>query len=313
MFAESASAGRAPDNPHDIRHRLEYVALRVVVGLFRLVPLELTTRISAALSRRFAPRISGKRHRRALDNLRIAFPEKSEAARLEICLAHWENFGRIIAETAQIDRLIKAPGRFEIVSTEVFSRYRGKLGPAIGVTLHMGNWELAIWPLLQAGCNPGAIYRAVENPYIDRHLRRLRAGLYPGGLFGRGAGLSDEADDYATARIATDYVRQGGRLGMVCDQYYRRGVPIPFFGQAASTQPLAAIIARRVGARIWMARCLRVGTESRFRIELKELRVPRTASAAEDIRTIMAGMQAQFEIWIRETPEQWMWSSRIWR
>ena len=76
---------------------------------------------------------------------------------------------------------------------------------------------------------------------------------------------------------------------------------------------MPAMIARRVGARIWMARCLRLGAESRFRIELKELKVPRTQNQADDVRWITAEMQKQFETWVRQNPEQWMWSNRRWR
>jgi KDO2-lipid IV(A) lauroyltransferase len=61
-----------------------------------------------------------------------------------------------------------------------------------------------------------------------------------------------------------------------------------------------------------MARCLRVGTESRFKIELKELRVPRTANQSDDVRWVMSAMQKQFEQWVRDAPEQWMWSNRRW-
>ena len=74
-----------------------------------------------------------------------------------------------------------------------------------------------------------------------------------------------------------DFVRQGGRLGLVCDLHDRTGLPVPFFGKPAKSVTIPAMIARRVGARIWMARCLRVGKQSRFQIELKELKVPRTA------------------------------------
>ena len=61
-----------------------------------------------------------------------------------------------------------------------------------------------------------------------------------------------------------------------------------------------------------MSRCRRIGTSSRFEIDIKELRVPRTANHSEDVRWIMTAMQAQFETWIREAPEQWMWSNRRW-
>lgn len=195
-----------------------------------------------------------------------------------------------------------------IVSDKVFSRYKDKLGPAVGVSLHMGNWELAIWPLTLAGANPAAIFRLVKNPYVDALLREQRKDLYPGGLFGKGTAEESQR----TARIMTDYVRQGGRLGIVADLHDRTGLPVPFFGHPAPSVVGPAMIARRVGARIWLARCLRVGTSSRFEIELKELRVPRTSNQAQDIRDITAAIQRQFEAWIREAPEQWMWSNRRW-
>ena len=144
-----------------------------------------------------------------------------------------------------------------------------------------------------------------QQPLRRPLLRDQRKDLYPGGLFGRGRVEGEHDESQKTARLITDYVRRGGRLGLVCDLYDRRGIAVPFFGREAKTQAIAAMIARHVGARIWMARCLRVGTESRFKIELKELRVPRTANQSDDVRWIMTAMQKQFEQWVREAPEQW--------
>ena len=109
-----------------------------------------------------------------------------------------------------------------------------------------------------------------------------------------------------------DFVRNGGRLGLVCDLYDKQGLAVPFFGKPARSVVIPAMIARRVGARIWMARCIRVGTRSRFRIEIKELKVPRTGNISDDVTWTTAEMQRQFEAWIREAPEQWMWSNRRW-
>jgi KDO2-lipid IV(A) lauroyltransferase len=297
----------------DLQFRLEYVALRVITGPFRMLPLETAARFSAWWWRRLAPVLSPYRHRRALDNLKIAFPEMSDEERLRICLEHWENLGRVMVETIQIDKLIAEPDRISITPEQVFRRYKDKLGPAIGVSLHMGNWELAIWPFVLANANPAAVYRSVNNPYVDNYLRHLRRDLYPGGLFGRGRVEGDHGDNQKTARILTDFVRSGGRLGLVCDLYDRSGVAVPFFEKPAKTQAIGAMIARRVGSRMWMSRCRRVGRQSRFVVEIKELRVPRTANQADDIRWIMTEMQRQFEEWVRESPEQWMWSNRRWK
>jgi KDO2-lipid IV(A) lauroyltransferase len=291
----------------DLRYRLEYVALRLIAGLVRAVPLEVAADVSAGAWRRIAP--YDRRHKRALANLAIAFPEKSAAEREAIALAMWENLGRVMVETMAIDRIIAEPDRLDIVSEAMFSRYRGKPGAAIGVTLHVGNWELAIWPLTESGKNPAAIYRAVNNPYVDRYLRWLRRDLYPGGLLGKGR---SHEETHAIGRQIMSFVRKGGRIGIVSDLHERGGIPVPFFGQPAPSVAAPALIARTTGSRIWMARCVRVGRQSRFRIEIKELKVRRTANQAEDVRWITAEMQKQFEAWVRETPEQWMWGNRRW-
>jgi Kdo2-lipid IVA lauroyltransferase/acyltransferase len=296
----------------DLQFRLEYAFLRAVVFTVRIVPLDTAVRWSATVWRTLAPIIAKKRHNRALANLLIAFPEKSDAERKRIALEHWANLGRVMAETMQLDRIISDPARMEIKDGHIFERYKGKLGPAIGVSLHMGNWELAVWPMTALGTRPAAVYRSVNNPYVDKYLRDQRTDLYPSGLFGRGRVEGSHGEAQKTARLITDFVRKGGRLGLVCDLYDRTGIPVPFFGKDAPTQAIAGIIARRLGARLWLARCIRKGDACHFTLEVKELRVPRTANQSEDVRWIMTAMQRQFEDWIREYPEQWMWSNRRW-
>ena len=61
-----------------------------------------------------------------------------------------------------------------------------------------------------------------------------------------------------------------------------------------------------------MARAVRIDNACRFRIEMLELQIPRTSNAGADIVAATAMMQAQFEVWVRELPDQWMWSNRRW-
>ena len=295
----------------DLRYRIEYLALRLIAALVRVVPLDVGVNISAKAWRLIAP--YDRRHQRALDNLAIAFPEKTPAGARGDRARHVgeprPRHGRDHADRPHHRR----SRRIEIVSQNIHDRYKNKLGAAIGVSLHMGNWELAIWPFTLAGNNPAAVYRTVKNPYVDRYLRAAAPqDLYPGGLLGKGRMDGGIEEGQKTARLIMDFVRQGGRLGLVCDLHDRTGLPVPFFGKPAKSVTIPAMIARRVGARIWMSRCLRVGKQSRFQIELKELKVPRTANQADDVKWITAEMQKQFEAWIREAPEQWRWNNRRW-
>jgi len=294
-----------------MRHRLEYAALRVLVGIVRAVPIDTGQRISAWFWRHLAPRT--RRHARALTNLAIAFPEKSETEREAIARESWANLGRVMAETMQIDRIIADPSRLQSPQQPIIDRYKTKMGSVVGATLHQGNWELSIWPLTSAGAMPAAVYRIVKNPYVDRYLRAQRAPLMPGGLLAQGRDSEgNTAEAQKTARLLLDYLRRGGRLGLVCDLPDGSGIPVEFFGEVARSTPAPAMIARRTGARIFMARCIRIGKATRFRIELKELRVRRTKNIADDIRQTTADLHKQFEEWVRDEPTQYMWANRRW-
>lgn len=292
-----------------IRHLLEYGLLRLIIATVRAFPLDMAREFSAKGWRLLAP--YGRRHQRALDNLAIAFPEKTLEQRQAIAMEMWGNLGRVMAETMLLDRILKEPDRIVIENPELLGRYAGKMGAAVTCSLHMGNWELAMWPLTQIGAKPAAVYRLVDNPYVDLYLRSKREDLYPGGLFARGRAQGMKLG-HDTARMIASYVREGGRLGFLADRFERKGVKVPFFGKPAGSNVVPAMLARRAGARLWAGRCIRVGHSSRFRVRLTEIKVPWTDDPTADVTAALTSLQAQFEAWIRENPEQWMWSNRRW-
>jgi Kdo2-lipid IVA lauroyltransferase/acyltransferase len=289
----------------DIRQRLEYGLLLALAALVRAMPLSMATALSARAWRFIAPKT--RRHRRAMKNLQKAMPEKTHAEREAIALAMWDNLGRVMAETFQLDRLLKDPSLVEFDNPALLERYRDKMGPVVMAAPHMGNWEIAILPAFAIHTHTAGVYRIVENPYVDRYIRQVRSVLYPGGLF---ATKSDEG--LATILRMSAHLRSGGALCMLSDLADWKGVPVSFFGQTAYATTAPAWFARRAGARLLVGRCIRLGKQSRFRIACKELKVPRTGAPEEDIRALATAIFKEFESWIREHPEQWMWSNKRW-
>lgn len=208
--------------------------------------------------------------------------------------------------------VLKDPGRIEIVGRDKLESRLQQGGPNIGVTLHMGNWELAAWACALCGGKLAGVYRPLENAYLDRMLRNQRQQLYSGGLFTKAKSHTSGLGGHRTAHLILDYARQGGNLGFVCDEIDRRGLTVPFFGKMAKFTPVPSMIARHVGARLWMARRLRIGSKTRFRIELQELKIRRTTDREDDIRASTSAIFRQFESWIRDAPEQWMWWNTRW-
>lgn len=301
-------AGEAP-RPN-LRHRLEYAGLRVVLKLARLVSVERLAACGAVIMGLVGPRL--RQNRRALANLAVAFPEKPEAERKAIARAMWANMGRTFAETLVLDRMVEDPSRIELKEREKWVRRTAEPGPIVGCTLHLGNWELAIWPFGVFGRPPTGVYKPLENPLIDAWLKETRQILFPGGLLGKGDRDDSDGTGQRTARKLIDRARSGGALGFVVDHFDRRGDPIPFLGRTSRFTTAPAGIARHLGACVLLGRCRRVGTTSRFVYDVRELPVPRTRDKKADAIVLTTAMFAVFEEWIREHPEQWMWWNTRW-
>jgi KDO2-lipid IV(A) lauroyltransferase len=107
--------------------------------------------------------------------------------------------------------------------------------------------------------------------------------------------------------------RSGKHVGMLVDQYFRRGVDIEFFGRRTKANPLLARIARHVDVPIHGVRVVRL-PGGRFRASLTEEVVPvRDANGEVDVQATTQKINSVIEGWVRDNPEQWLWLHRRWR
>jgi KDO2-lipid IV(A) lauroyltransferase len=281
-----------------LRHRLEYVAFLALAKAARALPLETASRWSGRGWRLVAPRL--RRHKRALDNLALAFPEKTPAEIEQIALGMWDNLGRTFAEFFHLDEIVGGD-RIQMEPSELLETLQGPRA-AVACSLHLGNWEIASQAGLALGWRPAGVYQKITNPFVERYVNAIRAPLYPGGLMEK----SLEA-----ARTLLRYTRDGGCTALLADQRDSRGIAAPFFGRPASSTLFPATVARSVGAPLYVLRVKRLN-DARFSIRVAEVTVPKTADRDADIAAATRNLQAAFELMIREAPGQWMWAHRRW-
>ncbi len=281
-----------------VRQYAEYAAFRLTGALIRALPLETASRWSGLGWRAVAPHL--RRHQRALDNLALALPETSAAERERIALAMWENLGRTFAEFFHLEQ-IKAQGRVALESPERFQAIVDA-GPFVVCGMHMGNWELLPVAGLRFGVTLAGVYQMITNPLVDRAIYQIRAPMYPGGLMTKSP---------ATARALLRLARGGGCPAFLADLREGRGIETPFFGRPADSNPFPALIARATGLPLYAARVMRL-PDARFSMRIERIEVPRTADRDADVSAATTALQARFEEFIREAPEQWTWAHRRW-
>jgi Kdo2-lipid IVA lauroyltransferase/acyltransferase len=263
------------------------------------MPIEAASWFSGRVWRILGPRVGSFRHRRTLANLARAYPEETRAELQAIAAGMWENLGRIFAETFRLAE-IAASDRVTITTSADFPPDEKA---RVICAAHQANWEIAVLGVLDAArAKPAGVYQRLKNPHVDARVRKMRAFLYPGGLYPKSA---------ATSRLLVRHVREGGTLTMLADHREFRGPRVPFFGKPAPSTPFPAMLARSLGLRLYAGEVIRK-PNVRFEIRLVEIAVPQTQDRDADIVTATAALQAEFERTIRSHPEQWMWSHRRW-
>jgi len=291
-----------------LAYGLQAAVLGVTLALLRALPLDWASGLGGFVARHVGPLVPVSRVGRR--NLRAAFPDKSDAEIERILVGVWDNLGRVFAEYPHLDRIWdvgpEGPlpgGRIQTDDMERFRDLRDSGRPGIFFTAHCGNWELLPIGAERHGLKVAVVYRAPNNPYAAELVRKIRersmGRLLPTGMLG--------------TRAAAEAMDKGEHLGILVDQYYSRGLDLPFFGRPARTAPALAKIALRYDSRVAGAFVERLGG-ARFRLHIMPpLALPRTGDPEADELALMTEVTKQVEDWDRAHPDQWLWLHRRWR
>ena len=270
-------------------------------GAFGLLPLDRASALGGALARRIGPSLGISN--RARRNLARVFPGLPEIEIERIITGMWDNLGRVAAEFPHLReiRVFEAGGRVETHVFEHMDRAVAAGRRMIIFSGHIANWEIGLLAAVQYGISVAQIYRAANNPLVDRMITRFRS--HAGELIPKGA---------VAARRAIAMLRRGGHLTMLADQKMNDGIPVAFFGRPAMTSSALASLALRFVCDVLPARVERLNG-AHFRLTVfPPLPLPRSGDHHADVAALMARVNETLEAWIRDRPGQWFWLHRRW-
>ena len=278
----------------------------LLMKIVRLMPVDTAARIFESFARWLGPKIW--RHKVVMDNLAIAFPEKSLEERKQLASDSWAQTARTLLEYIYLDEIFDLgpehteSDRIEIKNAGQFLKLRDDGLPAILFTGHIANFELLPLVLARFGLEIRSLYRRPNNQYAASHVAKARQE-FGDNLVASGAGASFQL---------MSALEKGDHVGLLVDQKFRRGIKVPFFGREAPTNTLLAKLARRYDCPVHGARTVRL-PDGRFRLEITdELVLPRDKNGDVDVRGTTELVTRVIEDWVREYPEQWLWMHRRW-
>jgi len=241
--------------------------------------------------------LAAPRRHVTLTNLRLCFPEMSEAERAALGRRTFHNIARALidhgvlarADRAQFERFVRVEGAQHL--TDPANR------PLILVVPHFVGLDaggLAVNTL--ARCV--SIYARTRNLEWDRWLLDIR------NRFNAPLLIQREGFDL---RAAVRALKDGLPFYYLPDQDpgERNGIFVPFFGIATATLPMVPRLARMAGARV--AVCVTEMTADGYVFHIEP---PLADYPSGDVEADTARMNAEIERWARRLPDQYLWTHK---
>ena len=287
-----------------VKNTLIYFSLRALVLALRASPwpcLKLLAKILGFMAYHIAP----KETQTALENLEIAFPERSLAERQEIVRAMFYHLALSAMEIIQIEKFVASEQSLKLSpeQKQLFNEALEENKGVVAVTGHIGNWELLAQFLVQQDIPMVTIARPTYDPRITKWLDEVRS-QYGLEVIWRG--------ENSVSREMIRAFRSNKILALLMDQDTRvQSIFSPFFGKSASTPSAAAALALRFDAPIIFGWSHRTPTGHQFYFE--KIIPPEIEDQDEAKKQLIEHLNKKIESAIRQQPEQWVWLHKRWK
>ena len=268
-----------------------------LIWLVHFLPLSVQSVLGRGLGR-FLFLLGRRRRRIALINLRLCFPEMTEAARVVLAKAHFAAFGRSFIERGilwwapekRIRRVVRVEGEEHLAAAAGT--------PVILLTPHFVGLDMG-WTRLTCDHDMVSVYANQRNFYFNAALLHGRERFGNSELLSRQAGI----------RPAIRAMQEGLPFYYLPDMDYgqRDTIFVPFFGYPAATITGVSRLARMCGAKVIPCVTKMLDGGEGYVVKLYQAwdNFP-----GADIESDTRRMNAFVEERVLEMPEQYYWVHR---
>jgi KDO2-lipid IV(A) lauroyltransferase len=285
----------------------QYAALRVVEMLLQCFPIDANLATARWVGRLLY--LVDRRHRRvAIANLRASFPGASPRAIRHMARRSFEHMIMVGVEFLCLTRLMQFNSYFRHIelglNLDRFIDLVSSNRPCLIVGGHFGNWEMSAYGMAAMGFPTTSVGRPLDNPYLDRHVKKIRE--FSGQRILSKYGMTPEAFEHLEA---------GTRLAFPADQDAgRRGFFVEYFGRKASVYKSIAYLALESGAPIVVGGAYRTGPRFHYRGVVTDIIDPAEYEKGLDgAMAITQRFTSALERLVRMAPDQYLWVHRRWK
>ncbi|HEY2352383.1 MAG TPA: lysophospholipid acyltransferase family protein [Candidatus Acidoferrum sp.] len=284
---------------------LEYAAVRASLTVLEILPRGVARNLAAVVAR-ILYAMSPRLRKTAEFNLRLAFPDWSDAQREDVIRKMARNLGWMAAEFARLPKYSRANIEEVVIldGHENFLRGHEQRKGVLYLTGHIGAWELSSFAHAVYGYPLHYMARPLDNRRLDALVNRYRS------LSGNSPIFKNES-----ARATLKVLKDAGTVGILADQNTMpgEGVFVDFFGTLACTTTGLARVALHTGAAVVPGYVYWDEKIQKYRLRFEPpVELTRTGDTERDIFENTQKFTKVIEGIIRAHPDQWVWLHGRW-
>ena len=283
-----------------IKYFIQFILIIISFLIFKILGPKLSSNLSGKIFEVIGPFFRSKKT--ISSNIKRGITNISNQNLKKITNLMWNNYGRLFAEYMYIKefRNGKLSKKIEIHGQEILDEIKRSNKQVIFISGHFSNFELMAMYLEKTGIKLSAIYRPLNNIFLNRIMERIRRKYICKYQIKKGIGglkklISLKKDNYSTALMIDQRVSDE----LCCNLFNKEALTttIPTQRENKFNIPVVPVYIERI-------------KDLNFKISIND---PINFSKDDSIENITLKLNQILETMILKKPEQWIWSHNRWK
>ena len=283
-----------------IKYFFQFLFFIFFFFLFKIFGFKISSLIGGKLFETIGPIFRSKEL--ISSNIKKAIPNINSKDLKKISRLMWNNYGRIFAEYVFIKsfRSGKLNTRISVQGQNILDKIKKNNQQVVFISGHFSNFELMAMHLEKTGIKLSAIYRPLNNIFLNIIMENIRKKYICKNQIKKGIGgikkiIQLKKQNYSTA--------------LMIDQRVSEGIKSNFFNSPALTTTIPAQLVKKFKIPVVPIFIERVNNLN-FKITIRK---PVNFTDTDSIEKITDDLNKILETMILHKPEQWIWSHNRWK
>ena len=283
-----------------IKYFFEFLIISSLFIIYKFLGLKISSYIGGKLFETFGPIFRSKNLIKS--NIQKAIP-KINSLKVKIVMTNmWNNYGRTLSEYMFLKdfRNNKFRSNINIAGKEILEKIKLEKTPVIFISGHFSNFELMAMEIEKSGINLSAIYRPLNNIFLNILMERIRKKYICKNQIKKGK---------SGVRELLKLYKKGYSIALMIDQRVSEGIKSKFFNKDAFTTTIPAQFVKKFNCRVVPISIERHNGVN-FNIKVEK---PMEFSKNSSTEKITRDLNLWLERMILKNPGEWIWSHNRWK